>query len=145
MQIPFFTNQMNKTAYIIIAVALVFGIGLIITSVPKTQNVSRQTQQVTQEIQNSEIKDGIQYITINAGGGYTPRISTAKAGIPTKLIVKTNGAYDCSSSLAIPSISYRKILPQTGETEIDIGTPKAGIPLQGICGMGMYNFNVNFN
>jgi hypothetical protein len=36
---------------------------------------------------NSVIKDGVQYVTITARGGYQPRSSTAKAGIPTKLIM----------------------------------------------------------
>ncbi|MBP9855841.1 MAG: hypothetical protein KBC48_00825 [Candidatus Pacebacteria bacterium] len=94
--------------------------------------------------QNVEIKDGIQYITINAGGGYTPKVSTAKAGLPTKLVIKTNGTYDCSSSLVIRSLGYQKILPQTGEEVIDVGVPVAGTPLKGTCGMGMYSFLINF-
>ncbi len=81
-------------------------------------------------VSNTEIKNGIQYITIDAGGGYSPRLSSAKAGIPTKLIMKTSGSFDCSSSLVIRSLGYQKILPQTGETEIDIGTPKIGEPLK---------------
>ncbi len=40
--------------------------------------------------------------------------------------MKTNGAYDCSSSLVIRSVGYRDKLPTTGETEIDLGTPKSG-------------------
>jgi len=98
-----------------------------------------------QPIQNVQIKDGIQYVTINANAGYLPRVSIAKAGIPTKLVVKTNGTYDCSASLVIRSIGYQKILPQTGEEVIDVGIPKAGQPLQGLCSMGMYNFKINFN
>ena len=96
-------------------------------------------------MENSVIKDGVQYITITAQSGYSPRMSTAKSGIPTKLIVKTNGTYDCSSSLVIRSLSYRNILPNTGETSIDAGIPKAGDTLQGVCGMGMYNFTVTFS
>lgn len=65
--------------------------------------------------------------------------------MPTKLIVKTDGTFDCSASLVIRSVGFQKILPPTGETEIDIGTPKSGEPLVGVCGMGMYNFAVNFN
>ena len=99
----------------------------------------------SQAVQNSEIKDGIQYITINAKGGYSPKVSVAKADIPTKLIIKTNGTYDCSASLVIRSIGFQKTLSQTGEEIIDIGTPKAGQSLQGICGMGMYNFLINYN
>lgn len=131
---------MNKTVYIIITLALVIGLGIIFLGGSKSQN----NTETGGSAQNIEIKDGIQYITINAKGGYSPKVSTAKAGIPTKLIVKTDGTYDCSASLVIRSVGYQKILPQTGEETIDIGTPIAGQPLQGLCGMGMYNFLINF-
>jgi plastocyanin domain-containing protein len=133
---------MNKTASIIITLALIVGIGIVFMSGSKSKNTDTNSQ--VSQFQNVEIKDGVQYVTIDAKGGYSPRVSTAKAGIPTKLIVKTNGTYDCSASLAIRSIGYQKILPQTGEETIDLGTPKAG-PLQGVCGMGMYSFSINFS
>ena len=135
---------MNKTASIIITLALVVGIGIIFVSGSKSNNATKTTPSAV-TAQNSEIRDGVQYITIDAKGGYSPKLSNAKAGIPTKLIVKTNGTYDCSSSLVIKSLGYQKILQQTGEEVIDIGTPKAGEPLQGVCGMGMYNFVVDFS
>ena len=130
---------MNKTTLIAVTIIMLSIFGSIFIIGSKTGNGG------TGSVENSQIKDGVQYITINAGGGYSPKLSSAKAGIPTKIIVKTNGAYDCSSSLAIHSIGFQKILPQTGETEIDIGIPKAGEPLRGVCGMGMYSFLVNFN
>ena len=133
---------MNKTVSIIITLALVVGLGIVFMGGSKSKN---NISDSTQSLQNVEIKDGVQYITINAKAGYSPKISTAKAGIPTKLIVKTNGTYDCSSSLVIHSIGFQKILAQTGEETIDIGIPKAGEPLQGVCGMGMYNFLINFS
>lgn len=133
---------MNKTATLIILFACVIVIGMIIFNKPTQKDTTINTN--TQSVENSQIKDGIQYITINARGGYTPKVSTAKAGIPTKLVIKTNGTYDCSASLVIHSLGYRKILPQTGETVIDVGIPKIGTPLQGVCGMGMYNFLINF-
>lgn len=95
--------------------------------------------------QNVEIRDGIQYVTIDAKGGYAPRVSSAQADIPTKLIVKTNGTYDCSAALVIRSIGYQKVLPQTGAETIDVGTARAGTSLQGTCSMGMYNFVLNFS
>jgi len=132
---------MNKTALIIITLGLIISIGVIFTgSGSKKDNTNGAGS-----IQNVEIKNGVQYITIGVRGGYSPNVSFAKAGIPTKLIMKTNGAYDCSASLVIRSIGFQKILPQTGETEIDIGTKKAGETLQGVCGMGMYNFLINFS
>lgn len=133
---------MNKTTSIIITLALVVGLGIVFLGGSKSKTPDTGSGQ---QAQNVEIKDGIQYITINAKTGYSPKVSTAKAGIPTKLIVKTNGTYDCSASLVIRSIGFQKILAQTGEETIDVGTPKAGEPLQGVCGMGMYNFSINFS
>lgn len=86
-----------------------------------------------------------QIITIDVKGGYSPQQSSAKAETPTVLRMRTNATFDCSSSLVIPSISYRKMLPASGLTDIEIPAQKAGIVLQGICGMGMYHFAVNFN
>ena len=134
---------MNKTASIIITLALVVGLGIVFLGGSKSND--NGTSVSTQATQNVEIRNGVQYVTIDAKAGYSPKVSTAKAGIPTKLIVKTNGTYDCSASLVIRSLGYQKILPQTGEDTIDIGTPTAGQPLQGVCGMGMYNFLINFS
>lgn len=95
--------------------------------------------------QNVEIRDGVQYVTVTAKGGYSPRSSQLKGGLPTKLVVKTDGTYDCSASLVVRSAGFQKILQPTGEETIDLGTPKSGEKIQGICGMGMYNFAMNFN
>ena len=131
---------MNKTVSIIITIALVTGLGIVFWGQSKSDSSSANMESA----QNVEIRDGVQYVTINARGGYSPKVSTAQANTPTKLIVKTNGTYDCSASLVIRSIGYQKILPNTGEEIIDLGTPKIGT-IQGLCGMGMYNFAVNFN
>ncbi len=136
----------NKNALIIISLGLVVAIGIIFIGGPKEDNINKTNTDNTSigQTQNVEIKDGVQYITIKAKGGYLPRVSSAKSGIPTKLIVNTNGTYDCSLSLVIKAIGYQKILPQTGEEIIDLGVPKAGIPIIGVCGMGMYSFKINF-
>ncbi len=134
-------KPMNKTALIIITVALIIGLGIIFLG----QSNNNSDTADNQSAQNVEIRDGIQYITVNAKGGYSPKVSTARAGIPTKLIVKTDGTYDCSASLVVRSVGFQKILAQTGEEVIDLGIPKAEQPLQGLCSMGMYNFSINFN
>ena len=121
----------------VLAMLLLIGLAWIVTNKPNT-NIDQNQQKV-------EIIDGIQYITINAGGGYFPRVTQAEAGIPTKLIVKTNGVFDCSAALTIRSINYQKVLPQTGEEVIDIGIPVAGVPFTGTCSMGMYGFVINFS
>ncbi|MBI5004133.1 cupredoxin domain-containing protein [Candidatus Kaiserbacteria bacterium] len=92
---------------------------------------------------NVSIEDGKQIIEISAKGGYFPKKSVAKAGMPTVLRVKTNGTFDCSSSLRIPSMNVSTFLPPSGTTEIDLGSPQV-TTLQGTCGMGMYSFQVEF-
>lgn len=103
---------------------------------------SSVTADQSAQTQNIEIRDGVQYVTVSARGGYSPRISQIKAGIPTKLIVKTDGTYDCSASLVVRSVGFQKILQPTGEEVIDLGVPKSGEKIQGVCGMGMYNFQI---
>lgn len=131
---------MNKISSIILTIVLALGIGMIFLSQPGDEPNSTENRSA----QNIEIKDGVQYVTILARGGYSPKVSNAQANMPTKLLVKTNGTYDCSSSLVIKSIGYQKILSHTGEEIIDLGTPQKGT-LQGLCSMGMYNFAINFN
>ena len=94
---------MNKIVLIILILGLAVALGVVFGSAGNGG----------QAILNSEIRDGVQYITIDAKGGYSPKVSIAKAGIPTKLIVKTNGTYDCSASLVIRSAGFQQILPQT--------------------------------
>jgi hypothetical protein len=94
-------------------------------------------------VNNVSIVDGKQIIEIQARGGYTPRKSIAKSGIPTIVRFNTKGTFDCSSSIRIPSLSIFKSLPQSGVTDIDLGSQKAGV-LQGSCGMGMYPFEIEF-
>ncbi len=98
-----------------------------------------------QAVNNVSIVNGKQIITINAKGGYSPRVTTAKADIPTVIKVATNGTFDCSSALAIPSIGYRENLSPSGATEIEVPSQKVGTTMQGLCAMGMYNFAIHFN
>jgi len=92
---------------------------------------------------NVTVVDGKQIIEVTAKGGYLPRKSIAKAGIPTVLRFNTSGTFDCSSSVRIPSMDISKNLPASGATDIELGNPKLGT-LQGTCGMGMYPFEVEF-
>ncbi len=90
------------------------------------------------------IVNGVQIIEVLARGGYSPRSIEAKAGVPTVLKVKTQNTFDCSAALVIPQMSYRKVLSPSGTEEIQIPTEKAQGTLKGMCGMGMYGFEINF-
>jgi plastocyanin domain-containing protein len=94
-------------------------------------------------INNVNIVDGKQIVEITAKYGYQPRKSLARAGLPTIIRFKTDGAFDCSSSVRIPSLGISRVLPQTGATDIDIGSPTAPV-LRGTCAMGMYSFEIDF-
>ncbi len=96
-----------------------------------------------QPANNISVVDGKQIIVITAKGGYKPRQSVAKAGIPTIIRFNTNGTFDCSSSVRIPSMNISQILPRSGSTDIDIGSGTLGV-LKGSCGMGMYPFEIVF-
>lgn len=127
---------MNKTALaIIIGVVIIGGAFLLANpSSPKEQSAP---------VQNVTVVDGIQVIEISAKGGYQPRKSIAKAGIPTIIRFNTKGTFDCSSSVRIPSMNISQVLPQSGSTDINIGTQQVAT-LQGSCGMGMYPFEIDF-
>ena len=126
-----------KTFFFSILFAILIIIGTIVFSGP-----TKQAEQKT-AVNNVSILDGKQFIDLTAKGGYTPRKSLAKAGLQTTLRVNTSGTFDCSSSIRIPSMDISRILPQTGVTDIDLGTPQLGT-LSGTCGMGMYPFEISF-
>ncbi len=124
---------------IIAVVVLVGGIVLVLSTGSKTDSKS------TAEQGDLSIVDGKQIIDITAKGGYSPKVITAKADMPTILRVNTNSTFDCSSTLSIPSIGYTANLPPTGTTDVPVPPQRAGTRLNGLCAMGMYNFEVNFN
>ncbi len=100
-------------------------------------------EKIVEDINNVTVVDGKQIIEIKAKGGYRPVHSIAKAGIPTIIRMNTNGTFDCTSVLRIPSLDISQNLPISGNTDIDLGIQKVSV-LQGTCGMGMYPFDITF-
>jgi len=123
---------------IIIALTLVGGVAIFS---PNNSQVGNTNSSIFEN--NVSIVDGVQIIELQAKGGYQPRKTIAKAGLPTVIRFDTNGTFDCSSSVRLPSLNISKFLPQTGSTEIDIGTQAVGL-FRGSCGMGMYPFEIDF-
>ena len=128
-----------KIIIMALAGAVILATGIFIFSKPDTTITNTQTQD------NVSIVDGKQIITIDAKGGYFPRITQAKANMPTVLKLHTQGTFDCSSAITIPSLGYRNNLPTSGETIVDVSPRQSGSSLKGICSMGMYSFAINFN
>ncbi len=109
------------------------------------RNGGTESPVTTRNQTNVAVVDGKQVIQINAKGGYAPRVTVAKANIPTVIHVQTNGTFDCSSALTVPAVGFRKMLPSSGVTPIEIPPQQAGATIKGVCSMGMYSFAVNFN
>jgi plastocyanin domain-containing protein len=132
-------NNKLRTPIAVLVGALVIGGVIVFSGRPATTPATPSAG----ALNNVSMVDGKQIIVINVKGGYSPKKMTAKAGVPTVVRFTTNGTFDCSSAIRIPSLGISKTLPPSGTTEIDLGTPKVG-PLQGLCVMGMYSFQIDF-
>lgn len=134
---------MKSTVLSILFAIVIIGGTLFLVSGGSNSGVNISDTGTDVPVNNVSVVDGKQIIEIRAKGGYQPRMSIAKAGLPTVLRFNTNGTYDCSAAVRIPSLKIGKMLTATGVTDIDIGVAKSGV-LQVMCGMGMYRFEVNF-
>lgn len=128
-----------------LTIASILTVGIIVAGGIIFVASSNNTSEKTPLVNNVSVVNGKQIIEIEAKGGYSPRVSAAKADMPTILRVKTQGTFDCSIALSIPSIGFRKNLPPAGITDIPLTAQKQGTTIRGICAMGMYSFAVNFN
>jgi len=109
--------------------------------VSSNKDSNNNTSQISKNVSFTNEK---QVIIINAKGGYSPKVTTAKADTPTVIKIETNGTFDCSSTLVIPSLSYRTNLAPSEVKDIEVPPQKANTKLRGLCAMGMYSFVVNF-
>ena len=82
--------------------------------------------------------DGVQTLLIEARDtSFSPKLTRARAGVPTVLTVRTNGTQGCTRGLIVPSANIQRVLPETGDTRIELGSLEAGT-LRYTCSMGMY-------
>lgn len=132
---------MKITAPIIIIGVVIVGIIIFLWGRGDDKNSTPVKQQ--ENTQNVSMVDGKQIITIKAKGGYTPRVSTAKAGVPSIIRFETNNTFDCSLAIRIPSMNFSGMLSNSGSKDVNLGTPRVG-SLKGSCSMGMYPFQINF-
>jgi len=130
--------RINWTAVLLIGSIAFFAGALYLAAGNSTANTAPSQSNVS-VINNQQV------VEIFAKGGYTPRVTLAKAGLATTLKVSTRGTFDCSSSLVIPALNYRANLRPTGVTEVPIPPQAPGTVLRGLCGMGMYSFQIKFS
>jgi sulfite exporter TauE/SafE len=83
--------------------------------------------------------DGSQRIVITVrNAGYFPSRVAARAGVPTRLVLRSVRADGCTSAIVFPTLSLERILPENGDTEIDVGPLRPGRH-RFTCSMGMYS------
>ncbi|MFF2809731.1 sulfite exporter TauE/SafE family protein [Streptomyces sp. NPDC058000] len=87
---------------------------------------------------------GKQIVTVTVTDFYTPSQTTARAGVPTTLVVHGQGANGCARAFTIPELGVREIVKQDGDTKIDLGKRKPGA-LRFSCAMGMKTGAINFS
>ncbi len=134
---------MNKSIITSIIVAIIIVAGAILLTFNNNSDQNPDNTDSTISGTNVSVVDGIQIVELKAKGGYSPRKSVAKAGIPTIIRFETKATFDCSLSVRIPSLNLNQFLEQSGNTDIDIGIQSAGL-FRGSCGMGMYPFEIDF-
>lgn len=82
---------------------------------------------------------GVQQIRVDVGPtSYTPALVRARAGVPTRLTLRTDETRGCTTAFVVPSLGLATRLPSTGETVFDLGALRPGT-LRYTCGMGMYS------
>jgi hypothetical protein len=82
---------MKSTAISIIIAGLIIAGAIILSKNISNNSQPTNTNNQVVNANNVSIVDGKQIIEIGAKGGYAPRISVAKAGIPTVLRFTTSG------------------------------------------------------
>jgi sulfite exporter TauE/SafE len=81
--------------------------------------------------------NGAQTAVITVSSGYySPSNVLLKAGVPTKLIFRSEGARGCERALVISAFDFQQVLPENGDTVVDAGVLEPGT-IDYSCSMGM--------
>ncbi|MBQ0906836.1 sulfite exporter TauE/SafE family protein [Micromonospora sp. U21] len=85
------------------------------------------------------VADGRQEVIVTVRDtSYSPKNIAVRAGVPTSLVMRSDGVVGCTSYFVIPSLDMQLALPQSGDTRIDLGVLQSGT-LHYTCAMGMYS------
>lgn len=129
----------KKTIFIITFIVAILILGFVIFSSGGGSSSSQ-----TSNSQTITTENGKQIVSFKTKGGYIPTSVKAKSGEPTILRFVTQSSFDCSTAVTIPSLQISKNLPNTGTTDIEIPTQKAGTNMLITCSMGMYSSRILF-
>lgn len=144
-------GKLAKAAAIAVIVVGLISVntGLILVGSPVT--ISSALAALTSQSANADAtglpeatvgQDGTQQILIEARNtSYSPSLMRAKSGMKTTLTLRTNGTRGCTRAFVIPSANFQQLLPETGDTAIELGVLEPG-RINYTCGMGMYRGSI---
>jgi len=113
-------------------------------NLPETLGLSR-TPATPDASTVSVADDGRQTAVITVRPGrYAPANLALRAGVATTLIFRSDGAQGCVRALVIPGLNQQVILPEHGDTPVDLGVVERG-RLDYSCAMGMYSGTITAN
>lgn len=86
----------------------------------------------------ARLVNGVQTLDINVySTRYSPNYLVVKRDMPVQIRLITNKTFGCSRAFVIPKLGVQRMLPETGETLIDLPAQKPGTIFFS-CSMGMY-------
>jgi plastocyanin domain-containing protein len=80
--------------------------------------------------------DGIQQVTIEVEGGYSPSAVRVRRSTPVRLVFDRKETNPCSEEIVIGSLGVRRFLKPFEKTTVDVGPLSPGT-YEFTCGMGM--------
>lgn len=86
---------------------------------------------------------GKQIVTLTVTDFYIPTQFTAKAGVPTTLVLRGKDSGGCARAFTIPELGLQEIVKRDGDTKVDLGTREPGT-LRFSCAMGMQTGTIDF-
>jgi uncharacterized protein len=92
-----------------------------------------------------EASDPSQLTLAVVNAGYFPATLHAHANTAIRLTLLTDGTTSCARAFVIPDLSYRVLLPLTGQVTVDIPPQPAGKVMRFTCSMGMYTGQIIFD
>ncbi len=84
-----------------------------------------------------------QTVVLTVTDFYEPTAFTAKAGVPTTLVLRGKDSGGCARAFTIPELGVQEIVKRDGDTRVDLGTREPGT-LRFSCAMGMQTGQITF-
>lgn len=87
-------------------------------------------------ISAAEVSSGVQEVTIQVRGGYSPDTVRVRRDRPVRLVFDRQETSSCSEEIVLGDFSVRRFLPPFAKTAVEF-TPRQPGTFDFTCGMGM--------